>query len=71
VRREYVGLDLHRRRSVIYRMGAAGRKLDCVRIDNDPLRLAEEVSKNGPRRPGRHRSDLRVVLGGRSVGSWG
>jgi len=48
VNREYVGIDLHRRRSVIYRMNAAGKKLDCVRIDNDPWRLAEEVSKAGP-----------------------
>jgi transposase len=43
--REYVGIDLHRRRSVIYRMDGAGNKLDCVRIDNDPLRFSEEVSK--------------------------
>jgi hypothetical protein len=48
VKRQYVGIDLHRRRSVIYRMDAMGKKLDCVRIDNDPLRLAEEVSKAGP-----------------------
>ena len=43
--REYVGIDLHRRRSVIYRMDAAGEKLDCARIDNDPLGFAGEVSK--------------------------
>jgi hypothetical protein len=42
--REYVGIDLHRRRSVIYRMNAAGEKLDCVRIDNEPMRFAEEVA---------------------------
>ena len=30
--REYVGVDLHRRRSVIYRMNAAGEKLSCVRV---------------------------------------
>jgi hypothetical protein len=47
VDREYVGIDLHRRRSVVYRMDAAGEKLDCVRIDNDPLRLAEEVGTAG------------------------
>jgi transposase len=29
-------------------MDATGKKLDCVRIDNDPLRLSEEVSKAGP-----------------------
>jgi hypothetical protein len=48
VKGQYVGIDLHRRRSVIYRMDATGKKLDCVRIDNDPLRLSEEVSKAGP-----------------------
>jgi len=42
--REYVGIDLHRRRSVFYRMTAAGEKLDCVRIDNEPMRFAEEVA---------------------------
>ena len=46
--REYVGIDLHRRRSVIYRMDAAGEKLDCVRIDNDPVRFAEEVANATP-----------------------
>ena len=46
--REYVGIDLHRRRSVIYRMDAAGNKLDCVRIDNDPMRFSEEVAQLAP-----------------------
>jgi transposase len=45
--RQYVGIDLHRRRSVIYRMDAEGEKLECVRIANDPLSLLEEVSKAG------------------------
>jgi transposase len=45
MQREYVGIDLHRRRSVIYRMDPAGNKLDCVRIDNEPMRFVEEVSK--------------------------
>jgi transposase len=47
VGREYVGIDLHRRRSVTYRMDSAGKKQDCVRIENDPLRPAEEVAKAG------------------------
>src|SRR5947209_17289518 len=46
--RQYVGVDLHRRRSVIYRMDAAGEKLECVRIDNEPMRFAAEVSKAPP-----------------------
>jgi transposase len=45
--RQYVGIDLHRRRSVIYRMDGDGKKLECVRIDNDPLRLLEMVSRAG------------------------
>ena len=45
--REYVGIDLHRRRSVIFIMSDAGEKLSCVRIANDPLRLLEEVSRAG------------------------
>lgn len=42
--REYVGIDLHRRRSVIFRMNPAGERVDCVRVDNDPLLFAEAVS---------------------------
>lgn len=42
--REYVGVDLHRRRSVIYRMDAVGEKVDCVRVVNDPARFAEAIS---------------------------
>jgi transposase len=29
----------------MYRMNAAGEKLDCVRIDNEPMRFADEVVK--------------------------
>ena len=43
--REYVGIDLHRRRSVIYRMDEAGDKIDSVRVENDPLGFAEVVSQ--------------------------
>ena len=43
--KEYVGIDLHRRRSVIYRMDEAGEKIDCVRINNDPVWFAQEVGK--------------------------
>lgn len=46
--REYVGIDLHRRRSVIVRMTPEGEALDTVRIDNDPVTLAAEVAKAGP-----------------------
>jgi transposase len=45
--RRYVGIDLHRRRSVIYAMNADGEKLFCERMDNDSLRLLEVVSAAG------------------------
>ena len=40
VDRQYVGIDFHRRRSVIVRKNAAGEKLGSVRVANDPLALA-------------------------------
>jgi transposase len=43
----YVGIDLHRRRSVIYTMDADGEKLDCVRIANDPWLMLEQVARAG------------------------
>ena len=46
--RQYVGIDLHRRRSVIVRMGEDGTLLDTVRIDNDTKALAAEMAKAGP-----------------------
>jgi transposase len=48
VERQYVGIDLHRRRSVVVRMTEDGEVLDTVRIDNDPVALAVEVAKAGP-----------------------
>ena len=45
--RQYVGIDLHRRRSVIYAMDAAGERLFCERISNDALPLLEVVSAAG------------------------
>jgi transposase len=45
---QYVGIDLHRRRSVIVRRSPAGETLETVRIDNDPLALAAELAKAGP-----------------------
>ncbi len=45
--RQYVGVDLHRRRSVIVRMASDGRRLGMVRIDNDPFELATQVASWG------------------------
>ncbi len=46
--RQYVSIDLHRRRSVIVRMTKEGEKLETVRIANDPLGFASELAKAGP-----------------------
>jgi transposase len=46
--RQYVGIDLHRRRSVIVRMTPDGERLgSTVRIDNDSLELAKQVASWG------------------------
>ncbi len=37
--REVVGMDLHRRRSVLVRMTGDGRKLETARITNSPAEL--------------------------------
>src|SRR5215212_10411765 len=44
---EYVGIDLHRHRSVLVRRDDAGETLELVRIANDPVALAEVVSRAG------------------------
>ena len=46
--RQYVGIDLHRRRSVIVRMDGGGEVLSTRRIDNDPLVLATVIAEAGP-----------------------
>src|SRR5262245_65553937 len=46
--RQYVGIDFHRRRSVIVRKNAAGEKLGSVRVPNDPLAIASVMADAGP-----------------------
>jgi len=46
-RAQIMGIDLHRRRSVIVRMDEAGQRLDVVRIDNDPMALAAQIAQAG------------------------
>ena len=46
--REYVGIDLHRRRSVIVRVDQQGKHLSTVRVDNDPLEVMAAVGAAGP-----------------------
>ena len=43
----YVGIDLHRRRSVIVQMSPEGERLGVARIDNDPFELARQVASWG------------------------
>ena len=45
--REVVGMDLHRRRSVLVRMTADGRKLETARITNDPAELRRQIARAG------------------------
>jgi transposase len=47
VRQQYVGIDLHRRRTVIVRTSAEGEVLEAVRIANSPDTLAEVISRAG------------------------
>jgi hypothetical protein len=48
VEREYVGIDLHRRRSVIVRKNADGELLSKTRIVNDPAEMMRAVGEAGP-----------------------
>ena len=45
--RQYVGIDFHRRRSVIVRENAAGERLGSVRVANDPLAVAAVIADAG------------------------
>ena len=52
--RHYVGIDLHRRRSVIFTMDCVGTRLGCKRIVNEPQALLEAVLE--------HSTDPEVVI---------
>src|ERR1700742_3002624 len=45
--RQFVGIDLHRQRSVIVRQSEAGDQLSAVRIVNDPVALRLELERAG------------------------
>jgi putative transposase len=57
--RQFVGIDLHRQRSVIVRQTEAGEQLSAVRIVNDPVALGLQIEDAGPDPSGRvpHRVD--------------
>jgi len=44
----YVGIDLHRRRSVVVVLNEAGDRVPWSRIDNTPAELARELTAAGP-----------------------
>src|SRR5512147_630641 len=44
---QYIGIDLHRRRSVIVRTTDTGDVLEAVQITNSPLALAEVMTRAG------------------------
>ncbi len=44
----YVGIDLHRRRSVVVVLNADGDRVSWSRIDNSPVELARELTAAGP-----------------------
>ena len=45
--RQFVGMDLHRRRSVLVRMTESGERLETVRISNDPEYLKQVMARAG------------------------
>ena len=47
--RQYVGIDFHRRRSVIVRLNSAGERLGVHRVRNDALEFAAVMADAGER----------------------
>ena len=45
--RQVVGMDLHRRRSVLVRMTEDGRRLGMARITNSPQELRAQLARAG------------------------
>jgi hypothetical protein len=45
--RQVVGMDLHRRRSVLVRMTEDGRRLGMARIINSPAELRAQIARAG------------------------
>ena len=45
--RQVVGVDLHRRRSVLVRMTEDGRRLGTARITNSPQELRAQIARAG------------------------
>ena len=48
MKRQYVAIDLHRRRSLIVRDNEHGEELEVIRIENDPVALSSALAEAGP-----------------------
>ena len=46
--KQFVGIDLHRQRSVIVRQTERGEQLSAVRIVNDPVAWGLQLEEAGP-----------------------
>ena len=66
--RQVVGMDLHRRRSVLVRMTEDGRKLETARITNSPAELRRADRPGGEAPEGGAGGHVRLVLGGGHAG---
>jgi hypothetical protein len=56
--RQYVGIDFHRRRSVVVRKNAAGEKLSSVHVANDPGDLGDSGGGGPPESSHRTMDDI-------------
>ena len=63
--KQFVGIDLHRQRSVIVRQSESGEQLSAVRIINDPVALGSEIER--PARTLRWSWKRRMAGTGRSI----
>jgi len=61
--KQIVGMDLHRRRSVLVRMTETGERLETVRISNDPEYLRAVMTRAGEAPGCGPGGLLRLVLG--------
>ena len=61
---QYVGVDLHRRRSQVVILDESGERLSSVRVsENSPAALAGAVGRGGSGTGGGVGSDVGLVLG--------
>ena len=65
---QIVGMDLHRRRSVLVRMTQDGRRLDMAQITNSPEELRRKIARAGNRPKVVLEGHVRLVPGGGHAG---